>query len=312
MKKLSQNTQRFLLWLTIIIVGLIGIDFSIGLLNDAFFKNGSVRIDAIEHLILDADEDVIIMGNSAAACHFDAAKMEKTLGLTCFNGGTLNSSLKFNLLALKGLVNHHHPRLIILAMNPGRFSDNSLGKTSMRFTIYYGKAGEEFNRAVDEIYPNRSKFMFLNIARTDQIMLRRIAYKSGLVTYPFEKGYQPLPDYDRGITSKPLLDSLILPNPGTMQDFEEFISITRRHNIHLLLILTPNCIAGGENDAVIKALLPYADGKNVTIWNDTHIFPMPKSARLFFDLLHLNERGAGIYTDSVCRRLAVFPPLNTQ
>lgn len=312
MKNLSQNSKRFLIWLTIIIVGLIGIDFSIGAINDLFFRNGSVRIDGVEHLILDADEEIIIMGNSAAACHFNAANMEKALGMTCYNAGTYGSTLKFNLLALKGLVNHHHPKLIILALNPANFTDNTLGQTSIKFPCYYGRAGEEFDRAIEEIYPYRSKLLRFNMAGADQNMFRRLAYKSGLVTFPYKKGYQPYPVRSIQVTPKPLWNKPLTPNAATMRDLEEFIRITRMHNIKVLLILAPNCVTGSENDLIIRKLKPYADNKTIAIWDDTRIFPIPESIPLFYDLMHLNDRGASVYTDSVCKRIFKYPFFSMQ
>lgn len=306
MKRLSPNTKRFLCWLAIIIAGVIFIDASLGIVNRYMMKDGSVRTDAIEHLILDADEDIIILGNSAAACHFNAARMEESLGIACYNGGTMGASLKFNLLVLKGLISHHHPRLIILALNPANFSDNSLGKTTVSFPLYYGKAGVDFDRAIDSIYPYRSKLLRMNIIRADRNLFRRFAYKSGLVNYPLEKGYQPLPPREHPVKFRTVRDTVVQPNPLTLHDLEEFISITRKYHIPLILTLTPNCISGTENDLIIRHLQRYEDGETVIFRNDTRLFPITKSTDMFYDLLHLNERGANIYTDTISRLVSTL------
>lgn len=300
MKRLSKSTQRFLLWAGIIIAGIAGIEITLGALNRWFFSEGTVRVDGIEHLLTDPDEDIIVIGNSAAVCHFDAERMEKTLGMTCFNGGTLGSSLKFNMIVLKGLLHHHHPRLVILALNPWNFTGDTMGETSLQLPYYYGRAGEEFDREIDEEYPLRSKFLALNIARTDRNLFRRLLYKSGAVTYPYAKGYQPILGKGRHIIECKY-DTVILPDNEARRDIQKIVAATRKHNVPLLITIIPNRLSGPEIDELVKEMYSYADGKSVFVRNDTKLSPVAGNPDLFFDHTHMIREGAEIYTDSICR-----------
>lgn len=301
--------KRLFVWLSIIFAGIVILEIALGTLNRKLLSVSDVRVDGIEHLLTDADEDIVIIGNSAGACHFDAARMEDCLRLTCYNGSTVGSSVKFNAIALQGLLNRHHPKLIVLAINPENLAQSGLGQTSITFPIYYGRGGAAFDSALRRIHPYRSKLFMLNIARTDRNLFRRLAYKSGLIKFPHVKGFQPYPASKNHPAGGICNDSIIRPRNETLSDLAWIIDSCDKNGVPLIICFTPHAYQKNNYGKAISVVKRLCGDRRVTIWDDTSMYAAPGDTALFHDEFHLNRTGAEMYTDTVIKRLRSAIPL---
>lgn len=299
--------RRFFIWLLTFLAAMLAVDISIGLIRKYILDSSELTIDAIEHLIINADEEIIIVGNSAGACHFDPVKMEDSLGMSCFNGATMGSSLRYNRVALTGLYAHHAPRILILALNPANFCENNLGHSSISFPPYYGRGGAELDSVIEELYPRRKYLFAFNMARNDRNILRAILYKSGLVGYPIKKGFQPLPAIWDAIPTDIRNDSVYIPHPAAIADLRQIASRCRREGTRLIVCIPPHCYASLDYSNVEKMIREVGAPYGVVFWNFSTI-PLSRDGSLFYDRTHLNIKGAEIFTDTVIRRLRVMMP----
>ena len=92
----------------------------------------------IEYLFHQANEDVVIIGSSVAINSFMPDIMMDSLGISVFNGGCNAQNIIFFRCMIDGLLEHHRPRGVILALQPDDLSDDHIGRIEL-LNPYYGR-----------------------------------------------------------------------------------------------------------------------------------------------------------------------------
>lgn len=294
--------RRFIIWLLIFAAATLCVDLAVGQFYDYLFTRSTLRINGVEHALLDADEDVVVLGNSAGSTHFDAGSLERQLGVRCTNAATSGSSLQFNLVALKGLLARHKPKAVILALNPHNFCRKGLGRSTINFYSYYGRSSEAFDSVLAELYPRRYYFLRSNLVRIDRNIVRHFAYKTGAITYPYEKGFEPIP-HPRRHPSPTYNPHQYIPLPECRAHMEEFARLCHEAGVKLIVALTPHTFITADYSHITSMLHDIASRYEFIVWDDSLHPSFNSDMNLFFDEDHLNIDGARKYTDTVALRL---------
>lgn len=302
--KLNKGTLRFICWTGIIILTLLCMEAGSRFLLKSLYES-STSGSKEEYLLRDANEDIIILGNSVGELHIDSQAIEDSLGISCFNGAISSTTMKSHLALLRFLLSHHTPRIIIYA-----FSENNLIWVHQdpfidRLKRFYGINYPVVDSLVPTFYPNQKLLLHSSLRRLDRYILTDILHKNGISNSRSlqPKGTRLMPT--RHPMAKPhhhKKDTLI--NQIRLHQLTSFIALCREAGVTLIIAIPPNMIISeGETlchrelDSIHKARGDFF------FWYDPRLTGIKGNPELFLDASHMDKRGARIYTDTIIRRL---------
>lgn len=253
-------------------------------------------------------DDILILGSSRAARHYDPALLEDFLGMTCYNCGEPGCGIITAYARYKMVVERNSPKIVIYEVLP-RF-DYLKGED---YSKYLGRVRQYSNKPVVramflEMGDNLEYLrLFSNMYRNNSFFLQNIM--DNLQSHKDNKGFEPLfgfmkPDakYNRIILNNPENDSIKL------HYLEMLITELQQKDTKLFFVVSPKCIS--EEDAskekveyepIIAMCMKYG----VPFINYTYMEGISDNYRYFHDRMHLNQEGASAYTKAICKELGV-------
>lgn len=259
----------------------------------------------LRHTLNTTTEDILILGNSRAECHFDPAVIQEATGMSAYNCGIGGADFLFSRIQLNESLKRYTPKLIIVEASPNSFflvnAENRI-KTLLPFykrdTIIYhalthGKLFEEI-KFISTIYPYNStigaSIRGLFKKNTDTLM-----------------GFMP---------AKGQIDSLHEVNYVnkfyTMKHLPQFrldrlkkiIETCNRKKIPIVIVSSPVYYMNKDYEDLENQLKRFC-----LQFQDVHFFDYTKSSstylkkELFYDNAHLNDKGARLFTQNLSENL---------
>lgn len=276
----------------------IGLDFFLGgfVYNKLYFSEKSKSQDRLIHSAIGTNEDILIFGSSRAYHHYDPEVFEKELNLSCFNVGYGGQNIYFHLALLKSALERKKPQIVILDLMHYDFQlinnkdeDEKLGvllpfvheSNVIKETVFRRSSFEKI-KLLSSIYPLNSKQLY---------MLRNNLTSSRSDV----KGFLGLTRvWDKPIEINEIKDFEIDANK--IDAVYDFIDICLLNKIELYLCVSPHFIDfQGETkyEIISKSIYKKYKIKLMNFENDLDLIANPN---LFSDPLHLNKKGAKIYS----------------
>ncbi|MDE6234368.1 MAG: hypothetical protein K2M56_01290 [Muribaculaceae bacterium] len=295
--------KRFIIWISIILSLLLLADLSAGLLRKGFYRSDR-DFSKVEYIVRHADEDVIIIGNSAAESHLDPVKIADSLSLSCFNGGRGGASVRFHIALIRLLLQRHRPKLILYAINSNNlFVSKDQGSFDLLKPLY-GLHSELLDSIMDQHYPDERVLFRSNLWLLNPNLVDLCLYKSGKAVPLLikNKGFKPLQSL-LPVDKISRSDSIGVDN-DIFNDLKSIKDICQHAGVRLFIMITPDYIFRSNSPPLRETLLSLSDdNQTCSVWYDADN-PFFKSDSLhFFDHTHLNKAAAEIYTDSIISRL---------
>lgn len=302
-RHIPDHISRLLLW-----VGLVAVCLAIAD-GAAYFirrwtNSRQVAANKMEYLINKADEDIIILGNSVAEFHLDSEIIADSCGMTCFNAAKPGTQFKFNLAELRLMMARYSPKVVILAFNThnffGRYPEVSFSQLRMLYNIHSQLA----DSIIQDVFPHQRYLMASDLLNLNSYGLAWITskflYKES--TIKSLGGFRPLNYSDThpsGSVRKP--DQGI---PDFARDRLRLLSnLCKNHNTRLIIVTPPTYYLPEKPNKFASEMQELADNCGFVFWDDIYHPAFNRDSTLFYDFVHLNERGAEIYSDSVALRL---------
>ncbi len=280
----------------------VALDFAAGIVRDRLMKSSSCP-QKVDYLVRKADEDIIIIGNSAGEYHLLPQILTDSTGMTAFNLSEAGGGLKFTVAQAEILLARHKPKILVVALNPRNFRDYKPKSGFEMMYPLYGRGLQDADSILNATLPVRRLLFKSNLWLLNSDLMPRLAGTLGFgkPIYLETKGFRSHPF--RGRHPGKRFEEPIRNVPAEAQaDFDRLKELAVRSKVTLILLFPPNHIFGNQWSQSPFMKRAAADG-SVIIWDDTDHPAFKNDSTNFFDLNHLTDEAAARYSDTVASRL---------
>lgn len=252
-------------------------------------------------------DDVLILGSSRAARHYDPKVLEESLGMTCYNCGEPGCGIITAYARLGMIETRKKTKLVIYEVSPGfdYFKTDDYSKYLGRVKQYADKPnvkrlfvelGDEFEslRLISNMYKNNSSIVH-NIL-------------DNLVNSGWYHGFKPL----YGVLSTDVVAPKYNSNDKNELDSLKYSYLERmvvdllKDSCAICFMVSPRFITEEVAllyEAEYEPVLNLCHKYNIPFLNYTYMKRISNKSEYFQDYVHLNKKGAYIYTKAICSEL---------
>ena len=302
-KKELNHAGRLLKNLFILIVLFFIVDRLLGLWLQHKFNNvPQGDIQTFAHSITNPSEDIFIYGSSRAVHGYNCKVFEDSLGLTCFNNGRENSNILYHTTVFKEMLTKHVPKIIVLDVSARELTWRSAENSKLvlaSMILPYVNRDTSFENIARQIFPDElRKAKVSKIYAYNSLALPLIVGKRNFDNNENINGYIPLPGAKVTGEIPAFLDENDEADTTAKNYFEQFVKTAKEHNIRLYVVQSPIYVQPFQSSVsldTIKSILKRYDGR---FWN--YAFdPAVYKKEYFYDNLHLNDKGALLFTEKL-------------
>ncbi len=262
---------------------------------------------AFSHAIKDPKEDILVYGSSRAMHTYDPRVFEKELGLSTFNCGRNASTIIYHAAIMPSALERPGgtlPKAIVLDITPKELSwrNGEDGNDILASMILpYVNKNRQFARLAQDLFPKELMKAKVSKLYAYNSMLLSIIRNYSAKNNDNIKGFQPL--YGSKVARQPInlsINSEI--DTYAKSKFEFFVSEIVKRHIPLFVIVSPayvNPFPDTKSEIAAKEIL---DRYHVPLW-DYSVDEIFRKRSYFYDNVHLNERGAAIFSEAVAKRI---------
>ena len=246
------------------------------------------------------EADVLAMGSSRIVKHFDPAVFDSVTGVRSYNIGMDGAHIpdilaRYNLFKQKNPL----PKVVLVNIDYFTLTDNRTKGRSQFFPWFIYR---RFRKAVSFVRPFSFGQLYIPLYRYDIDNLLRTFYERGR---PLEKGFDPISyPFDKEAVNQ---SSLVFKvNPKYEPYLFQLLDILEEDGVKVVLLFSP-----WHDDAIAKAktlgqMREYysqvSSERGITLLDYTKM-PFSSDTSFFFNAMHLNGRGAAVFTDSLAHDL---------
>ena len=294
--------RKKIVFIAIILGIVVGCDLLIGAVTkDAILDVKDVGVNQTNTVqaFFKRTADVLILGPSTANHHYDCKILEDSLGMTCYNAGRDGQNIIYDAMVLEGFMTRCTPKLVIVDVTHSTLSDTWMASLN-DFNCYYG-----FLKPIDDIIdsiggPIDKIKRISNIYRYNKtwewLLNARFAE-----TAEDLNGYRPLDVKEIKGMSSTVENGNLKMNNQCLLYMNKIIDVCKEKKIKVLFVMSPSLIIDkGNFEEIVNGELSQKDLELLT-WNgDTAFTNHPE---LFYDMTHLNARGAEVFTKDFIKRV---------
>ena len=297
--------KKFLIKAFIVLTALFVADRMIGLVMEHLLCKINTGVLGKDNYICDhCDEEVLVFGSSRAMMHYNAKMMEEELGHTVYNCGGNGYGIILSYGRLLMISERYHPKLIILDVTPEfdliEYNDNLRDLKELKRHFDRKGISEIFNdidltekyKMMSYLYRYNSDFLHNPLRlRSKKTFDRNDVGVQGFIPSNLDFNEMRVKDFH---------DDEKRPDPIKLSYLNRFVDLASKHS-RLIFVVSPYW-KGRESKIFIPARqladslgIPYLDFSNAPkfVHNNTY----------FRDGIHLNARGADVFTADLVARL---------
>lgn len=296
--------RKFFTFIALVIAVIVLFDITLGVASRHYVKSHRLPGDyeAIDYLIKDADEDIILLGSSVVLNSLMPQVIEDSLNMSCFNGGANGQNLTFFETMLDCVLKRHHPRVIILGLRPDELSGTGIGSRYNLLVPYY-KMGYSF---VDSCMESKDKF--------EPYLLKSSLYRLNTIWWRILLYHFITPD-ERGAKgfiakSKPLTPPMLTSSKASTDVSAERIGQLKRivdrceaEGVKLIIYFPPMYTIIDGTPTGVEITRDICSKHNIPLFYDAQDPYFTRHPEYFHDNVHLDADGARVYSEAFAHNL---------
>lgn len=294
--------KRFVLKGILFLFLLVCMDLSGGYIFDflretALKKNPSKM--TMEYAMESVDQEVIVVGSSRAQRHYVPDILQDSMGMTVYNIGKGGFYFLYQCCVVHEILNRTNPKIIIWDMEPTLLSKPRPSEISnLSYLGPYYDSSAYYRAIMEEMCPSEKYKMQSRLYRYNSHSLhyfsKSLAVKKNIKSV---SGYIPLPveGYEY-----PSLQELQEADSMWTETEKRFVGIIRQcqqNNVRLIASFSPKYVKSNYRETqVYRRLCSLLETHRVSLidcYNESDFLNDPT---LFKDRVHLNDRGARLFT----------------
>lgn len=299
---MKKGLFRFCVAVLIVLASVAVVDVAVGKVMDCMLPQISNQGDTGKtyYSLNDVNTPVVVVGSSRAAHHYVTQMIEDSIQMQSYNLGCDGCFFSYNCCIINSILDRYTPELIIWECDKESLYTDNPDQLEDLFP-YYG-VNKWITTAIETEYPkSESVKLKSNLYKFNSRIHRIIARYRGRKSFidATEKGYLPLAQ------KKPLSNLELNEVKTTNIDLsttkiERLRSVLQRaknKGTQVVVVDSPKFIQmiGSNKSATMISKLCTENG--ATFYDFTQLTFFHKNVSCFNDNVHLNDKGAKIYTD---------------
>jgi hypothetical protein len=278
-------------------------------LNSLFIKSREYNSMKLRYTLNQSKPDVIFLGSSRALNQFDPLIFERKTGLTTYNYGFAGQGLMFSYIQLHETLKRHTPKIVILDISPNIMLDIE-SQSKLKILLPYIAQDNIIRTALTknnkfEEIKLLSKIYPLNSSALTSVMGYFHTFNDTL------KGFIPVYGNVDTIFTKTEVNRMFQVSNIPDEKFiplQNIISLCQLHKIRLAIVLSPVYNTNTNLLSMINQIKDFCKATDyVLIFDFTNYKNITSRSELFKDNLHLNFKGAELFTtklaDSIAKKI---------
>ena len=304
---MKKETIKFLYAIIIVILSLIVADLSIGYLFDKALNklpNYGDHLSKNNFRLYRMDSEIVILGSSRGAHHYVTSQLKDSLNHflhkehSVYNASLDGNFANSNSCAAEIILNRYKPKLVIYDISEGQLKVKS--NQSLQSVFY--KKDTIVQRYIDGMGLKNKILMKSNLFIYNQTIVRFLSS----IAYPkqYDDGYIPVYGSTLDTIKKQTIKESISNDLDeyTKTNFENVLKKYSKSNVRLIIVSSPRFRPKDNNIQLAKICnkynTPFIDLYDVQYFN--------KHPELFKDNVHLNDKGAHVFTALLFEQLKPY------
>lgn len=306
------NTKKILSFLGkmgLFLMILFLLDFSIGgILRRLYFKQDSGYLFRTTYSLDSTKAELLIFGSSTANHHYDTRIFENRMHTSVYNTGRDGNTIFYNYAIFQSVQKRYIPKIAILDFNVGEFKylEDSYDRISSLLPYYEDhpeirpiiqlKSHYEKFKLLSKIYPFNSLLFSIGVGNTD--------YNKTRDHINDDNGYVPL----EHVWNQKLLNDTSAAHYNYRLDsnkiniFKSFLIECTLNKIKLFIVISPRFMKY-NSDPTIETARNIANEYNHPFFDFSKDTLFWTHREYFADLVHLNEKGAHVFSNIVIDKI---------
>lgn len=253
------------------------------------------------HCMYEADEDILILGSSYAVRNIVPSVIEDSLGISCYNAGEAGNGSMVAWTRYNMFIKNHTPQLIIYTLTPGYdyVKSDDYSKYLNIVKPYYGQEKTVANMYDDLMDWSDGLILSSNFVKFNSYGAQLIYYalsKKNMGLQGYEPLYETFTPYES--TKEQDAEKYEIDVPK-MTYLEKLFNDIRKQNIPILCVLTPDYRNELDLDNYSEGL-QLCEKYDIPVVNHKYYEGISLNAQYIYDIAHLNDKGAKLYTSILC------------
>lgn len=287
------------------------VDAGIGyFLKKYYYKQQSGYDYLTTNAIENAKADIMVFGSSRAVNIFNPEIIESKTGLSCFNVGRVGEPVFYHEAVLKSVLKRFSPKLIILSIDAGNFSNGLDAYDRLTALLPYYNAHPEIRPIVQLKGPFEQIKMISHIYPYNSLLIPIITGNTAYSKrkYPHIKGFIPLTRTFSGplrtfdYAAEKELDTV------KINAYKSFIEDCIQAKIPLHIVVPPYLIHAIGVDSSITEAKKIAESYKINFLDYSRDSFFVNKPDLFADYRHLNVEGVKVFSDILLPQ--IYPAKN--
>ncbi|MGC4100548.1 hypothetical protein [Ferruginibacter sp.] len=306
----KKGRTNFFVKLLLLLVVVFALDYGIGAaLKQYYFKQQSGQLYRTTYSMEQTQADVLVFGSSRANHHYDPDVFEKGLNLSYYNVGRDGNYIFYHCAVLKSVLKRYHPKIVVLDFMNSEFTTNKEAYDRISSLLPYYKTHPEIQSIVNlksrfekikllsSIYPYNS-LLFTIAAGNSEFNKQRVSDIKGYVPL---KNVSTEPARVRDYETNYEIDSV------KVNTYEDFIKACAAANVKLYVVCSPGLQITTTEDHSVAIGKDIARAHQVSFIDFTWDSSFYNNHQLFSDFVHLNDKGARIFSQKLVDSIKLRP-----
>lgn len=235
--------------------------------------------------------DLLIIGSSRAAHHYNSNILQDELGMNVYNAGSEGMGLMYGSCILNSTLKRCRPKIVILELSDAILAGDY--KTTVPLKMYYND-DEYIKNTINSVSGKTMTVkMMVNMYRYNKLFAQ---FADAFLSSPDDKsGYEPIPPNNNILKPEIKQHSISLSDIDTLvlSRLYDVIKWSRDYSFKLIIVDSPSLLINSDNFSLIKEI---CRKENIICFDNTNIDLFLNNTQYFKDLVHLNSIGADEYT----------------
>lgn len=296
------NMKKFLINIAIFFAIVAFVDVSLGKIFHYLQWNiAGGRTGKEYYACKKANEDILIMGSSRAAHHYDSQIISDSLGMSCFNAGEDGNGIIMQYGRWKMISERYTPKLIIYDIcSIYDVEENDNMAYVDRLKPYCGD--QAVRDYVTGLYPLERLKLFSKMYCYNYKFFEILSDCRS--TYDLVNGYSPLEGHMlQSIADRPMVKKNNLKEDNIkIKYLENLIKEADQKGTSIVFAISPSWRGGQYDISAFSTIIELAERYSIPFYNYIGS-SICNNADYFKDSYHLNKKGASFFSQDLSRQL---------
>lgn len=290
-------------------------DSAIGLLSQKqISKLKTGFLGTVNNTVNDTSE-ILILGSSRAQNHYDSQIISQRSGCSTFNGGQGGYGTLYTYAVLKERLKRRVPKIVVLDIATNILVDE---KQFDKLTTLY---------PLTSVYPSFFEIVRRNPYHKEiSLKINSIQFNSTLFDLFYDRvssikrdAFTPIAEplylktfvpfyFEPHLLSKEVKEKLFSNLKLQLEYVVKMQSLCVQHQTSFYIVISPSYLEYDKTNVVIAKLFEGLSKDNIKIIDFTDSPTFKNNPKLFHDQLHLNAKGAVVFSNQVSDSLIVLNP----